>query len=73
MTSEENSLELLKEQRSLLKLEFPSFLHINANIGKKYFWNTDFNNITTTYTPTTPQDIIIFNSGAGGKDGVSSP
>lgn len=73
MTSKEISLELPKEQVSLLKLEYPFFLHINANIGKNYFGNTDFKNITTTYTPTTPQDIMASNSGPSGKDCVSSP
>lgn len=72
MTSEEISPELLKEQGPLLKLEYPSFLHINANIGKNYSGNTDCKNITTTYTPTTPQEIMASKSGPGGKNHVFS-
>lgn len=71
MTSEEISLELLKEKGPLLQREYPSFLHINANIGKYYFWNTDCKNIT--YTPTPPQKTMASNSGPGGTDHVSSP
>lgn len=73
MTSEKTSLELLTEKGPLLKQEYLFFLHINANTGKNYFGNTDCKNITITYTPTTPQEIMASNSGPGGKDHVSSP